>query len=303
MMRNREQKERTWILPALLAVLLCGACNRKTLSIFFDVPPPPPTPTATPAPPETAAGGGAPGIGGAAWAPTPTPTPPAIEKTLAWSEARPQLPLDALGEVAWDTALREGVIRPRKDVGKPARDDDFLFGFDFFFPGPDPLFDAFFPHSVHTRWLACSSCHPAIFPVRGTRFSMADVAAGEYCGRCHGKVAFPLSSGCSKCHTKVPAFKSHTPRSKGVYGDIEFTAHDQTAPVPPAYFPHWLHRIRFRCSACHPDTFEMRKGANPIKMTEIQKGRYCGKCHNGSVAFAVAFDTCYRCHKPAQERE
>jgi c(7)-type cytochrome triheme protein len=90
------------------------------------------------------------------------------------------------------------------------------------------------------------------------------------------------------------------------YGDIHFerTAAQeaqiaegpQDQRVPPAVFPHWVHRIRFRCMACHPSVFEMRKGANPVTMAAMKQGAYCGKCHNGTVAFSPELQSCYRCH-------
>ena len=66
--------------------------------------------------------------------------------------------------------------------------------------------------------------------------------------------------------------------------------------IPPAIFPHWFHRIRFKCSSCHPAIFEMKAGANPITMTAMRRGEFCAKCHNGNVAWEVAFTTCVRCH-------
>jgi len=71
-----------------------------------------------------------------------------------------------------------------------------------------------------------------------------------------------------------------------------------TGDYPPVVFPHWKHRIRFKCSACHPQIFEMKKGANEISMDTIRQGRFCAECHNGDVAFEVTFQSCYRCHEP-----
>lgn len=65
---------------------------------------------------------------------------------------------------------------------------------------------------------------------------------------------------------------------------------------PPVVFPHWRHRVRFKCSACHPDLFEMKKGSNPITMDALRQGEFCAKCHNGETAFEVTFDSCTRCH-------
>ena len=59
-----------------------------------------------------------------------------------------------------------------------------------------------FPHKPHTKWLACSNCHPAIFlPQEGANdISMNKVLRGEYCGVCHDKVAFSLFV-CERCHS------------------------------------------------------------------------------------------------------
>ncbi len=73
--------------------------------------------------------------------------------------------------------------------------------------------------------------------------------------------------------------------------------------LPPAVFPHWVHRIRFKCKACHPSIFKMEKGSNPVSMVKIQAGESCGKCHNGRIAFGLEIDICHRCHfKPAAEK-
>ncbi len=81
-----------------------------------------------------------------------------------------------------------------------------------------------------------------------------------------------------------------------VEGDIVFNRKDGEGGTPPAVFPHWVHRIRYKCYACHPAPFEMKAGANAISMDAIQQGKFCGACHNGKIAWDVGFDTCNRCH-------
>ncbi len=71
-----------------------------------------------------------------------------------------------------------------------------------------------------------------------------------------------------------------------------------TEDLAPALFPHWVHRIRFRCKACHTQLFEPRAGANEITMVDIGRGEFCGKCHDGVTAFAAGFGACRRCHVP-----
>jgi len=61
-----------------------------------------------------------------------------------------------------------------------------------------------FDHSKHARWSGCEGCHPEIFPStrRGaSRWRMKDIVAGEACGACHNKVAFPLDR-CLRCHER-----------------------------------------------------------------------------------------------------
>ncbi|MDH5558941.1 MAG: cytochrome c3 family protein [Alphaproteobacteria bacterium] len=81
-------------------------------------------------------------------------------------------------------------------------------------------------------------------------------------------------------------------REAGVEGSEAF---------PPSIFPHWVHRVRYRCYACHPAPFAMEQGANKISMEVIKKGEYCGACHNGRTAFSVEFKNCARCHREPPE--
>ncbi len=64
--------------------------------------------------------------------------------------------------------------------------------------------DIIFSHKKHVVWNGCEVCHPDIFPSakKGTvQYSMLEIANGQYCGLCHGRVAFPLNN-CEKCHAK-----------------------------------------------------------------------------------------------------
>ncbi len=54
------------------------------------------------------------------------------------------------------------------------------------------------------------------------------------------------------------------------------------------------------CTRCHPRLFGIVKGATktaggPITHAKMEKGRQCGACHNGKVAFG--FDNCATCHQ------
>jgi c(7)-type cytochrome triheme protein len=84
--------------------------------------------------------------------------------------------------------------------------------------------------------------------------------------------------------------------SLAVDGDVVLKRQEPGASPPPAVFPHWFHRIRFKCYACHPAIFEMKAGATAMTMDEIREGKFCGACHNGKIAWEMSFDTCNRCH-------
>jgi c(7)-type cytochrome triheme protein len=87
-----------------------------------------------------------------------------------------------------------------------------------------------------------------------------------------------------------------------VEGDVvlkrEGTAEKGT---PPSLFPHWIHRIRYRCYACHPKPFPMKSGATTMTMDALQEGKFCGACHDDKTAFGMSFETCGRCHVPKQK--
>ncbi|MFZ5863491.1 MAG: c(7)-type cytochrome triheme domain-containing protein [Nitrospirota bacterium] len=84
------------------------------------------------------------------------------------------------------------------------------------------------------------------------------------------------------------------PEVRAEYGDIVMNREAEKAEMPPVIFPHWFHRIRFKCKVCHEDIFLMKAGANEVTMIKIIKGEYCGKCHNGRIAWAPLY--CDRCH-------
>lgn len=81
-----------------------------------------------------------------------------------------------------------------------------------------------------------------------------------------------------------------------VEGDVVFKRKGGEGGTPLAVFPHWIHRIRYKCYACHPTPFEMKAGANEVSMDLIGQGKACGLCHNNQIAWGVSFETCARCH-------
>jgi c(7)-type cytochrome triheme protein len=69
------------------------------------------------------------------------------------------------------------------------------------------------------------------------------------------------------------------------------------AAVPEAMFSHRSHAA-FGCYVCHPGTFP--QAAIGFTHDEMNKGRFCGSCHDGRVAFPVAGTACARCHVPTR---
>jgi c(7)-type cytochrome triheme protein len=79
------------------------------------------------------------------------------------------------------------------------------------------------------------------------------------------------------------------------YGDVIFNRRSEKEGVRPVIFPHWFHRIRFRCKVCHYEFgFKMRAGANDVSMSDIIDGKFCGMCHDGEVAWSP--ERCDLCH-------
>jgi len=83
--------------------------------------------------------------------------------------------------------------------------------------------------------------------------------------------------------------------ARAEYGDVVINEYSDEAGMRPVVFPHWFHRIRFRCKVCHGDLgFAFKAGGNDINMVRIIDGQYCGACHNGDVAWSV--ENCDLCH-------
>lgn len=83
--------------------------------------------------------------------------------------------------------------------------------------------------------------------------------------------------------------------ARGEYGDVVLNRKPEVAGMAPVVFPHWFHRIRFRCKICHNELgFEMKAGANRVTMGDIYQGRFCGMCHNGEIAWGL--ESCALCH-------
>lgn len=317
-MKHRDLRVPAAVLATTLA-LSCGAARA-----FLDLPPP--QPKAEPGPQATPQSPRSPGFG----APAEELPPPPIEAIPPDDSVLALLPRDRAGGVDWVRAVADGVIRPRPllpgAIGPPEPES----GYDFYLKGGGP--EAYFPHSTHTYWVKCQSCHPAIYRYRGDSVATKPGHGSDSCGACHGTVAFSAQT-CERCHSEfgsmmppdrldpLPssdalilrpareavedsaqvAVAGDTPLSEPEPGrppeEAATPALDPTSVYPSARFEHWVHRIRYRCRACHPEPFAMRAGGTGLTQETAHGDSRCGRCHNGANAFAIEVNDCGRCHR------
>lgn len=112
------------------------------------------------------------------------------------------LPKDKYGLVDWAKLVRENLIKPKPSLD-PDEEEMPPLQMDILIEAKgDFVNDVIYPHEMHTYWLKCEVCHPQIFnPAKGSNnMTMMGIVQGQWCGRCHGKVAFPLAD-CNKCHS------------------------------------------------------------------------------------------------------
>jgi c(7)-type cytochrome triheme protein len=188
----------TATLAGAIAVSSCAPATRtKVWSLLFEpeIKAPQPVVRPTRRPPPTPVPAAVPVAG----LPVPELPEPVPREWRTWLR---QLPKDAAGGVDWMRALADKAIEPKAGLD-PATPAQPVFPLDVErTPKGQSLFKATFPHASHTQWLTCTNCHTEIFAMKkgAAPITMAKIFAGEYCGRCHGKVAFPVVTGCPRCH-------------------------------------------------------------------------------------------------------
>lgn len=121
-----------------------------------------------------------------------------------YAEVLTHLPKDFMGNVNWVAAVESELIRPRPSIDPEAVASPPMPLNVHLDPGI-PGFEVVFPHEAHTYWLRCDNCHTEIFQMKaGTApMTMTKILEGEYCGRCHGKVAFAPATACDRCHVNL----------------------------------------------------------------------------------------------------
>jgi len=129
------------------------------------------------------------------------PSNDAVHVFQAPYEAMVDFPRDAVGNVNWVETVKRGLIEPRADMlGETQKK---TLDMDIIFTDTGKMPHVRFPHLSHTLWLDCSNCHPAIFTQKkgANDIAMTDIFQGKFCGLCHGKVAFPPTKNCMRCHS------------------------------------------------------------------------------------------------------
>jgi len=68
----------------------------------------------------------------------------------------------------------------------------------------------------------------------------------------------------------------------------------------PVFFSHKNHlkSEKLKCASCHYRFFQMAHGSWKMDMEKINKGEFCGECHDGRTSFSVKDrGKCSRCHR------
>lgn len=100
---------------------------------------------------------------------------------------------------------------------------------------------------------------------------------------------------CFLCAVALLATLSPMREARAEFGDIVMNNSSEASNIEPVVFPHWFHRIRYTCKACHSDLgIKLKAGANQINMVKIMDGQYCGACHDGNIAWST--ESCDLCH-------
>jgi c(7)-type cytochrome triheme protein len=159
-----------------------------------------------------------------------------------------------------------------------------------------------FSHKAHVTGaeLLCTDCHTEIFQMSASTakanddFNKISFQEGKYCGACHnGSVAFAIQdeANCGRCHGNDVNPPDTILLEK---------------PLKAVLFNHALHNkeLGLACNECHMKLFDMKTGSTgeeaDFNMEAMYNGKYCGACHNGTLAFDLKAD-CTKCHVDTPE--
>jgi len=142
------------------------------------------------------------------------PDNPAVGTLQQPGEALSVLAPDSAGnQVDWVQAIRRGQIAPRSGIFDTAQNEQL--DVDVIMKNTLSLPAVIFPHKAHTEWMSCETCHEELFvsEIDANPINMGKILNGEFCGRCHGAVSFPLTE-CNRCHSQTSPVR-YAPLSGG----------------------------------------------------------------------------------------
>lgn len=86
------------------------------------------------------------------------------------------------------------------------------------------------------------------------------------------------------------------PKNPDTYGNVLMDRSTRDSKeIAPVVFPHWAHRSKYTCKACHTDLgFKFKGRTTEIKQADIEAGKFCGSCHDGKTSFGTS--ECAKCH-------
>ena len=90
-----------------------------------------------------------------------------------------------------------------------------------------------------------------------------------------------------------------------IQGPKDFTYEGKT--MGNVVYSHKIHAEaqKMECKECHTAIFKMKKGTSGMtNMEAMDKGEFCGTCHNGTRAFDLKLkENCGKCHQPKSGEE
>jgi c(7)-type cytochrome triheme protein len=180
-----------------------------------------------------------------------------------------RLPKNAYG-IDWEEAEATGLVKPIDalegiSIKKPALKTQADFAIQ---ARVNWVSDIIFSHKKHAVWNGCEVCHPDIFPAaqKGVvRYTMFHLSSGQYCGVCHGKVAFPVTA-CGGCHKDMA-------NKEALTDVVVLPAPARAAGFGAVKFMHKTHvgEHEIKCEVCH----HRPTGWGTQEATE----QNCSKCH------------------------
>ncbi len=115
--------------------------------------------------------------------------------------AMKDFPRDTVGNVDWVKTLEMGMLPARANrLGTETKE---TLDLDVIRTNTGNMPHVLFSHAKHTEQMSCEGCHNGMFEKTSgaTEITMSQILTGTKCGVCHGKVAFPPTNNCMRCHS------------------------------------------------------------------------------------------------------